>query len=52
MLKEENGGRGPIINTLKTGDVLLIPKSLLHFTQNIGCTMAHVLTAFNHEDPG
>ena len=49
---EENGGRGPFINTIRTGNVLVIPQGLVHFTQNIDCKPARIITSFNSEDPG
>lgn len=41
-----------VVNKLKTGEVTLFPKGLVHFIQNIGCTPARLLTSLGSEDPG
>ena len=48
---EENDGR-IILNNLKQGETTFFPQGLIHFEQNLGCTQATFLSAFNHEDPG
>ena len=48
---EENGGR-VLLNNLRQGETTFFPKGLVHFEQNLGCTNATFLSAFNHEDPG
>ena len=48
---EENEGR-LILNNLTQGETTFFPQGLIHFEQNLGCTQATFLSAFNHEDPG
>ncbi|GLJ05242.1 hypothetical protein SUGI_0014450 [Cryptomeria japonica] len=37
---------------IKTGDVFLFPKALIHFVQNTGDTTASLIGAFNSQAPG
>lgn len=48
---EENEGR-TILNNLVEGETTFFPQGLIHFEQNLGCTKAAFLAAFNSEDPG
>jgi oxalate decarboxylase/phosphoglucose isomerase-like protein (cupin superfamily) len=48
---EENDAR-LILNNLTQGETTFFPQGLIHFEQNLGCTNATFLSAFNHEDPG
>jgi len=48
---EENEARF-ILNNLTQGETTFFPQGLIHFEQNLGCTNATFLSAFNHEDPG
>ena len=48
---EENDGR-LILNNLVQGQTTFFPRGLVHFEQNLGCSEATFLSAFNHEDPG
>lgn len=38
--------------TLKTGDVFVFPRGLVHFQQNIGSVNAVAIVAFNSQNPG
>jgi oxalate decarboxylase/phosphoglucose isomerase-like protein (cupin superfamily) len=48
---EENGGR-VILNNLTQGQTTFFPRGHIHFEQNLGCSKATFLSAFNSEDPG
>jgi oxalate decarboxylase/phosphoglucose isomerase-like protein (cupin superfamily) len=48
---EENGGR-TILNEIGAGHVMLYPKGLIHFENNLGCAPVRYLSAMNNEDPG
>ncbi|GLJ05234.1 hypothetical protein SUGI_0014340 [Cryptomeria japonica] len=37
---------------IKTGDVFVFPKAIMHYVQNIGNTTATVIAAFNSQSPG
>ena len=41
-----------IMNNLERNQAAVFPIGSIHFEQNLGCTRAIFLAAFNHEDPG
>ncbi len=49
---EENSGRVIINQGLRAGQVTFVPKSLIHYQQNMGCDTAVLLSVLDHEDPG
>ena len=45
--------RAPLVlNTIHVGDATVIPRGAIHFVQNLECTPAMELAAYNYEDPG
>lgn len=45
--------RAPLVlNTISVGDATAIPRGAMHFVQNLGCTPAVEIAAYNNEDPG
>ena len=46
---EENGGR-TLINTVKTGQVVLLPQDLIHYQQNRDCNSAYFLATINSDE--
>ena len=41
-----------ILNTISTGHATVVPRGAIHFVQNLECTTATQLSAYNYEDPG
>jgi oxalate decarboxylase/phosphoglucose isomerase-like protein (cupin superfamily) len=48
---QENGARF-IMNTLVAGQATVFPQGAIHFEQNLNCTPAMFVAAFNSDDPG
>ena len=48
---QENGARF-IMNTLVAGQATVFPVGAIHFEQNLNCTQAMFVAAFNSADPG